>query len=201
MDTNNIGQSSLSSSSSSLSNLFSDPKNVLIAILVVIVFLSLLGINLLGMIGDFIQNTTGVVSPLIQRILAFVGYTGGAVIDKTTDIAGETAKIGVDIAEGTLDEVGGLLMEASKDKVTPRHKEKIDRILQVKKHEEPPAEPAPSPAENPIQTPSKTGQWCLVGEYKEKRGCIEIGEHDKCLSGQVFPTQKQCLNPVNGPSM
>lgn len=199
MDNTNIN--SQSSSASSLSNIFSDPKNILIAILCVIVILSLLGINLLGMIGNFLQNITGVITPLIQKILAFVGYTGGAVIDKTTDIASETAKIGVDIAEGTLDEVGGLLMEASKDKVTPRHKDKIDRILQVKKHEEPPAEPAPAPAESPIQTPNKTGQWCLVGEYKEKRGCIEIGEHDKCLSGQVFPTQKQCLNPTNGPSM
>ena len=52
-------------------------------------------------------------------------------------------------------------------------------------------------SENPIQKPissNKTG-WCLVGEYKNKRGCIEIGEHEKCMSGQVFPEQQMCLNP------
>jgi hypothetical protein len=58
--------------------------------------------------------------------------------------------------------------------------------------------PKPDAPENPIQKPisaSKTS-WCLVGEYKGRRGCIEIGEQDKCLSGQVYPEQKVCLNPA-----
>ena len=48
-----------------------------------------------------------------------------------------------------------------------------------------------------IQKPitSDKAKWCLVGEYKNKRGCIEIGEHEKCMSGQVFPEQQMCLNP------
>ena len=58
-------------------------------------------------------------------------------------------------------------------------------------------EPSPDTTKNPIQNPisSKKG-WCLVGEYQGKRGCIEIGEYDKCLSGQVFPEEKLCLNPT-----
>lgn len=189
------------SSNLSSGSLFSDPKNIAILILAIIVFLSLLGINLLAIVGNFIQNISDVFAPLIQKILGFLGYTTGAVIDKTTDIAGETAKIAVDIAEGTLDEVGGLLMDASKDKINDKYRRNIDRVLQTKSRDQPPEEPSPTPSESPIQKPIKSGgQWCLVGEYQEKRGCIEIGEHDKCLSGQIFPTQKACLNPNQGPS-
>ena len=57
--------------------------------------------------------------------------------------------------------------------------------------------PMPSASENPIQKPISANKtnWCLIGEYQQKRGCIEIKDHDKCMSGQVFPTQKMCLNP------
>jgi hypothetical protein len=182
-------------------NIFTDPKNIAILILAIIVFLSLLGINILAIVGNFIQNISNIFAPLIQKILGFLGYTTGAVIDKTTDIAGNTAKLAVDIAEGTLDEVGGLLMDASKDKVNTKYRRNIDKVLQTKPRDQLPEEPSPTPSESPIQKPIKSnGQWCLVGEYKEKRGCIEVGEHDKCLSGQVFPTQKACLNPNVGPS-
>jgi len=50
-------------------------------------------------------------------------------------------------------------------------------------------EPSPDTSEDNIQkslTSAKT-KWCLVGEYKNKRGCVDISESDKCLSGQVFP--------------
>ena len=57
-------------------------------------------------------------------------------------------------------------------------------------------EAKPDQANSRIQeSPSKV-QCCLVGEYEGRRGCIEIGESDKCLSGQVFPNQKMCLNPT-----
>ena len=39
-------------------------------------------------------------------------------------------------------------------------------------------------------------KYCLVGEYHNKRGCIEVADGDKCMSGQVFPSQQLCLNPT-----
>ena len=58
-------------------------------------------------------------------------------------------------------------------------------------------DPEPDAPENTIQKPitSTKYNWCLVGEYQNKRGCMPVTESDKCLSGQVFPTQKMCLNP------
>jgi len=38
--------------------------------------------------------------------------------------------------------------------------------------------------------------WCLVGEFNKKRGCVPVADETKCLSGQVFPNQAMCLNPT-----
>ena len=37
--------------------------------------------------------------------------------------------------------------------------------------------------------------WCFVGEQKGFRNCVEVGENDKCLSGDIFPTSQVCVNP------
>jgi hypothetical protein len=55
----------------------------------------------------------------------------------------------------------------------------------------------------PIQNPISSGKsgWCLVGEYQSKRGCVEIGANDKCMSNQVFSSKELCLNPTFTPNM
>ena len=50
---------------------------------------------------------------------------------------------------------------------------------------------------SPIQTSkpvSKSG-WCYIGEDRGFRSCIRVGEYDKCMSGDIFPNQKMCVNP------
>jgi len=37
--------------------------------------------------------------------------------------------------------------------------------------------------------------WCYVGDYNGVRGCVDVNEHDKCMSGQIFANQSSCLNP------
>ena len=41
---------------------------------------------------------------------------------------------------------------------------------------------------------SKTG-WCFIGEDRGFRSCIQVNEHDKCMSGDIFPNQDICINP------
>lgn len=176
-------------------SLFSN-KNALIIVLVILLLLSLLGINVITMVGELLQSIVQIFTPLITQILSIFGYTAGTVINKTTDIVGDTVEVGVDIAQGTLYSVGDLLKNASQGNVDKNAQRQLDNSLNIStinKHS-----PQPDSSTNPIQKPitaAKTS-WCLVGEYKGRRGCIEIGEHDKCLSGQVFPDQKICLNPT-----
>lgn len=41
---------------------------------------------------------------------------------------------------------------------------------------------------------SKSG-WCYIGEDRGFRSCINVGENDKCMSGDIFPTSEICVNP------
>ena len=75
--------------------------------------------------------------------------------------------------------------------------------MQQKNTTTPPKTPEPTPdnSTNPIQKPisSDKSNWCLVGEFQNKRGCVAVTESDKCLSGQIFPHQAMCLNPTLTP--
>lgn len=37
--------------------------------------------------------------------------------------------------------------------------------------------------------------WCFIGEDRGFRTCSEIGQNDKCMSGDIFPSQEICMNP------
>ena len=41
---------------------------------------------------------------------------------------------------------------------------------------------------------SKSG-WCFIGEDRGFRSCIDVGEKDTCMSGDIFPTSEICVNP------
>jgi len=41
---------------------------------------------------------------------------------------------------------------------------------------------------------SKSGH-CYIGEDRGFRSCIEVGEGDICMSGDIFPTREICVNP------
>jgi hypothetical protein len=201
------GSTTISSSNGSL---FSN-KNFLIIVLIILLVLSFLGINLVIVAGNLIQIIVQYLGPFINQLFSLFGNTTGLIINTSTDIVTDTAKTGIDIAGGTFHDVGNLLQNSSQpvNIASPlqivthptqisssENKAKLDKSINNSdnKHHE----PKPDTSENPIQNPITSGKtnWCLVGEYQGRRGCIEISEHDKCLSGQVFPDQKACLNPT-----
>ena len=162
-------------------------KNLLIMVLLVILIFSVLGVNIFTAIGNFLQQIIDIFDPTLKRTFSDLGYATGSLINTSSNALSEVSKTGIDIANGTFHEVGDLIkkgsghdLDQSINKGPQDHKEEVK----------------PDHANSRIQeSPSKT-KWCLVGEYEGRRGCIEIGESDKCLSGQVFPNQKMCLNPT-----
>uniref|UniRef100_A0A6C0EX76 Uncharacterized protein n=1 Tax=viral metagenome TaxID=1070528 RepID=A0A6C0EX76_9ZZZZ len=182
-------------SESSSSTMFSN-NNIIIILLVVLLIFSFLGINILTILGNIFQNFVQIFGPMVSQILSIFGYTTGTVLNKTADVVSDTAKAGIDIAEGSIQSVGNILRDASNPNVNDKTKYSLDNALNTGKVSS--GEPNADSSENPIQRPISSGKqtWCLVGEYQGKRGCIEVNEHDRCLSGQVFPSQKMCLNPT-----
>lgn len=178
--------SSSSSSSPSLSNplAFFDWKFFIIIILLIIVILAYFGINLLNIAGDSIQSGVSLLGPSFSNFFGLLGDSTGSAVNKAAEITADVTKTGVDIAEGTVQNVGNLMIGEENVGTGP-----VKRTLN---------EPEPDTPEDTIQkslSSSKT-KWCLVGEYQNKRGCIDISESDKCLSGQVFPSEEMCLNPT-----
>ena len=171
-------------------------NRTIIIVLLVLLSLSFLGINILTILGDLINTIIAILGPLFKQILSIFGYTTGSIITKTADVVGDVAKTGIDIAEGSVQSVGTILKDASRGHVDSRSTTSLDNALNINTAV-PAGQPAPTPAENPIQKPITSGKsgWCLVGEYEGKRGCISVNDYDKCLSGQVFPSQAQCVNP------
>lgn len=104
--------------SSTVVSLFSN-KNFWIAMLVVLLILSFLGVNLVMLLGQIFQPIVNVFWILISQILSLFGYTTGTVLNKTVDVVSGTAKAGIDIAEGTVQSVGNLLIKGSSTDVPP----------------------------------------------------------------------------------
>ncbi len=241
-------------------------KNVLIITLVLLLVLSLLGINLLTLLGDGIQYIINWIGPYIMSFFFKVSDTTGAVLNKTADVVADTTKTGVDIADGSVHSIGNLLRNSNNinpnlgqnvvlDNVVNLGVSKTNipvpplnpnvaasviptaNIIQVPvpvptpvpipiptpiKAPTPAPAPAPAPApidldqilnsakaqankayseprsdstNNPIQNPisSNKSKWCLVGEYNGKRSCISVTDENKCMSGQLFPSEARCL--------
>lgn len=213
---------------------FSDyeSKDYVILLLIIVLVLSILGINIFYLFGYLIQYIVYLLKPL----LSIIGYTSGSIINTTADLAADTSHFGIDVAEGTVQDVGNLLLAASDKKdiptLPPAAKtypmavlNAIGKTLDIHEINPTPikmnvptiysptylSSPAPSPStvrprnvpssdttESPIQNPIATNktQWCLIGEYQHRNGCIQIDDTTKCMSGQVFPNQQMCLNPT-----
>jgi hypothetical protein len=170
-------------------------NKVIILGLSILLILSFLGINLFTMFGTVIETIVAILGPFVAQVLSIFGYTTGSVLNKTADVVGDVAKTGVDVAEGSLQSVGSILKDASRKHVDPTAASQLDNVLNVSPNRM--NDPSPSPSESPIQKPITAGKtgWCLVGEYEGKRGCVEVGEQDKCMSGQLFASLNACANP------
>jgi hypothetical protein len=231
-------------------------KNFLIVTLVILLVLSILGINLLTLLGELIQYIVNWIGPYIKSFFFNVSDTTGAVINKSADVISDSAKVGVDIAEGSVHSIGNILRNTNNINPNVGSSAMLDNVvnlgvpplnpnagqpinIQTIAVPTPVAVPVPTPVAVPIPTPvqisspesifssapgpdldevlnkasknnssplpdnttnpiqkpitaNKNG-WCFVGEYEGKRGCINVGDQDKCMSGQVYPNEQQCL--------
>jgi len=177
-------------------NIFSNTKNNIIGLLCVLLIISVLGSNyIINLFNDLINS--------IFQLFSFFGYTTGTLINSSAEIVGTTAKTGIDIAEGTAQNIGNILKNETS---YISDEKKLDNAINLKQTPTPPpptppvppvhkGEPVPDNTENPIQKPitANKNNWCLIGEYQQKRGCIEIKDTDKCLSGQLFSSLPLCM--------
>lgn len=187
---------SMPSTNSNETSIFSK-NNIIIIVLCIIILLLLLNVDILNImksILNMVNNILIMIYNLIMQILALFGFVAGNAINVTANVGGNIARSGIDIAEGTLHSIGNVLANGG----TYVQNNDIDNVLNTSTISQSGNIPLPDNTGNTIQNPIVTNKksWCLVGEHSGKRACVEVGQYDKCMSGQVYPHQKMCLNPT-----
>jgi len=178
-------------------NVFSSRNNIII-VLLLLLFFSFLGINLLVLSGNALKTLVEIFGPVVLKVAAMLGYSTGHFVNTTADASTDAAKLGLDIADGTVHSIGDLMKNASKGGMDEQDRVNLEKALTPSRcPTQTPTPVEPDKSSNAIQNPiaAKKGGWCLIGEDAGVRGCIRVEEHDKCMSGQIFPSKEKCMNP------
>lgn len=205
-----------------ISGLFSN-KNVIIIVLLILVVFLLIGINLLQLTGTLVADIADPIVPAFRDLLSMIGFTAGGLLNGSADVVAGTAGLGIDIAKGTTHSIGDLLINSTNPGIDSSKQMSLSEVIGISRlygsYSSPSASPATSPSTSPSTSPAtspvtspapaqttittitpissqkpKAG-WCYVGDFSDARGCVQVTEHDKCMSGQIFASQSECLKP------
>jgi hypothetical protein len=174
---------------------FQDSNNQMIIIILLVLIIL---ISLLGVIFEPIKQFFVLLYQYFFQIISFFGWIIGTIINKIANLYGDTGRFTIDITEGTLHDVGNLVKDITKEKMTNLTFGIYDESNNYPLTMVPPKEPSPDFTLNPTQShlSSNQSKWCSVGTIFGQPSCVELGEYDRCISEKVFPTQKMCLNPT-----
>lgn len=164
-----------------------------IRIFLVILILVFLGFNIFAYLGLITQDTAVFLKPLLKLlgypVLETTKQTLKTSIEGTKDIIDITAigaNTSLDTLEKSLDGKADLMksLNDAKDKIERKKKKNIIQKQKINGQPEP-------------HEPSKRGKsgFCYIGEDRGVRSCIEVGEIDQCISGDIFPSKNICINP------
>lgn len=196
-------QSIVSSSGSSLGSdggFFDNLKNInLTTWLLIILILAFLGFNIFVYLAKGTQDITNFFSPLLDKIFG----TSVAVTSQTVDVSAEGAKA---VVSGTASTVNAGLTTVQD--ITPNSAESSMKSQPLQGTQgnvnannslHNALNNAKVPEENqdysPHEASSSKAGWCFIGEDRGYRSCAEVGVNDKCMSGDIFPSQELCINP------
>jgi hypothetical protein len=152
---------------------------------VIILILAVLGFNVFKILGNTADSVTDVVGGPIRRLIASFAWVTGETakqvvtttadgLEKTVDVAEDVAVSGINVAENAL--TGGGAVERDLKKLS----DDIDSVDGTDDADD-------------DDTP-KSG-YCYIGADRGVRSCARVGEADKCMSGDIFPTKATCVNP------
>jgi hypothetical protein len=175
--------------------------------LIIILVLALLGFN----IFIYLAKGTGAVAEFINKyfgpLLKLLGISVLETTKQTINTSATGTKAGVDVVANTttgainaVENVSnvnnGARAPSSQKNSMPvqqqdelnQSQDKLDSTLNGATRS---SEPRP---DDSASTYGKAG-WCYIGEDNNTRTCAEVGVNDRCMSGNIFPSQDICMNP------
>jgi hypothetical protein len=165
-----------------------------------IALLALIGVNVfnyLSQITDWFSKTFG---PLFRRTVGSAADVVGSTATQTINTAAEgTQAVVGGVAKGAtsgIDElqkaIGGNAMRNNIDNkgIIAEKDETQEQPFVINQEDE----EADTSIVGP-RTKGLTSGFCYIGEDRGVRSCMQIGQSDKCMSGQIYPTMEVCVNP------
>jgi hypothetical protein len=193
--------------------------------LFIVFILAFLGVNIFVYLAEGTQTITDILAPITTYLGNLFGGTLVDATKQAVNVSATGAKAGVDIAAGTVttgldvaqQTASGVkgatssttnqnnetvstatpdytsstnALNAALNSATSSVKQTGGTNLDTPTYE---ADDSYSSIQA-SKTAGKAG-WCFIGEERGYRSCSQVGENDKCMSGDIFPSQEICVNP------
>jgi hypothetical protein len=174
--------------------------------ILIILFLAFLGFNIFVYLAKGTETLNIVFGSIINMFSGVFGNTVGQVVDVSAEGAKTVVNTSANVIDTGLSEVQKITPNNAKSSVSsvPVTKNQPDvmsnnslnkALNTSQSSKNPNNEYEADEASSNIQSgPPKSG-WCYIGEDRGFRTCAEVGPNDKCISGDIFPSQDLCVNP------
>jgi hypothetical protein len=180
--------------------------------LLIILILTFLGFNIFVYLAKGTEQLNNIFGPIVNFISSFFGKVTGQIID----VSAEGGKAVVNTGAGAIDTgLTAIQNVTPNNNITPNKantsvpsvpvtqnqpdvmsNNTLNKALNTSQNKQPSnTDYQADEASSSIQSgPPKSG-WCYIGEDRGFRTCAEVGVNDKCMSGDIFPSQEICVNP------
>jgi hypothetical protein len=176
--------------------------------IIIILILILLGINIFVYLAKGTQDITGFFGPLLEKVFGLTIAITGDVVDVTAEGTKTIVNATVDVVDKGLTTVQNITPNTpnSNFKAPPSQPQQaqpdlmanntLNKALNTSQSKQTSSTDfqADESSSNIQGGTSKSG-WCYIGEDRGFRSCAQVGDNDKCMSGDIFPTQEVCVNP------
>ncbi len=201
-------ETSFPSSNTSLSGddsgFFESLKNInMTTWLLIILILAFLGFNIFAYLAKGTQGISDFFGPIIEKLFGTTAYVAG----QTVDVAAEGAKAVVSGTAGAVNTGLTAIQDVTPNNATGSIKSQPVQTQQTSRpsdnglnnalnnSQEQNIDYQAVEASSSVHSGGGQSGWCFVGEDRGFRSCALVNEDDKCMSGDIFPSQELCINP------
>jgi hypothetical protein len=183
--------------------------------LLVILILTFLGFNIFLYLAKGTEQLNNVIGPIVEFISNSFGKITGQIIDVSAEGGKAVVNTGAGAIDSGLTAIQNVTPNNSNNSITPnKASSSVSSVPVTQNQPDIMSNNTLNKALNSTQTkqqsntdyqadeasssiqsgPPKSG-WCYIGEDRGFRTCAQVGVNDKCMSGEIFPSQEICINP------
>ena len=176
--------------------------------LILILIFAFLGFNIFVYLAKGTQDITDFFGPLLEKVFGLTIAITGDVVDVTAEGTKTIVNATVDVVDKGLTTVQNITpntpnsnFKAPPAKTQPQQPDPLanntlNKALNTSQSKQTSSTDfqADESSSN-IQGGNTKSGWCYIGEDRGFRSCAQVGDNDKCMSGDIFPTQDVCVNP------